>query len=143
MYAAVAASTEIMHAYDQDGEGRTRLWIQHGASGLRALFVLHGDGFGSVESKSTLGSIDPAKPETLDAWRRVTGLGIGRRIYEEAHRLEPDVRWGAARATMTAATLTHATMTLMLLFAFDAPRFQQGRSSKRRCFTREAILRTR
>lgn len=90
--AAIAASTELMHLYDQDMEGRKRLWIQHVASGLRALFILDGNGFGGVNSRDSVGSIDPAKPGTLDTLDLV-GLGIGRRIYEEAHRLEPGVRW--------------------------------------------------
>jgi hypothetical protein len=95
--AAIAASTELIHEYDQDGEGQKRLLVQHVASGLRARFFLHGDGFGGIESKSTsLDSIDPAKPGELDSDTvgRVVGLGIGRRIYEEAHRLHPDIRWG-------------------------------------------------
>jgi hypothetical protein len=94
--AVIAASPELIHEYDRDYEGKLRLWVQHVASGLRAVFTLHGDGFGRVESKSyKLGSIDPQKPGTLDDWGRYTGLGIGRRLYEKAHELEPTVRWGA------------------------------------------------
>lgn len=97
--AAIAASTELIHVYDHNHEGQKRLWVQHVASGLRAVFTLHGDGFGGVEAKSTrLGSIDPAKPGVMgmDEVSRVAGLRIGQQIYEEAHRLEPEVRWSGS-----------------------------------------------
>lgn len=104
--AAIAASPELIHDYDRDADGKLRLWVQHVASGLRATFTMDGDGFGGVLSKPySLGSIDPKKPGTLHDWQQYTGLGIGRRIYEEAHRLEPTVRWGGGLLSEYSAPL--------------------------------------
>lgn len=104
--AAIAASQEFRSEYDQDAEGKLRLWVQHVASGLRATFTLDGNGFGGVLSKPySLGSIDPKKPGTLHDWQRYVGLGIGQSIYEEAHRLEPSVRWGGGLLSEYSAPL--------------------------------------
>lgn len=92
--AAIAASPELIHGYHRDYEGKQVLMVQHVASGLRGQFTLDGKGFGSVGSKPyVLPSIDPENPGPLWGWEQVVGLGIGRRIYEEAQRLEPGIRW--------------------------------------------------
>jgi hypothetical protein len=94
--AAIAASPTLIHEYSSNSHGRWVLTIQHVASGLRAQFTLDGQGFGSVESKPyVIYSIDPNKPGKLDnrEWEAVVGLGIGPRIYKEAQRLEPTIRW--------------------------------------------------
>lgn len=68
--------------------------IQHRASGLRAMFMLHGDGFGEVASTpSSVKSIVPGYPTESQKWRDFLGLGIGRRIYNNGHSLHPGVRW--------------------------------------------------
>lgn len=95
--AAIADSTNFIHKYDCDSQGKKTLRVQHVGSGLRAQFTLYGDGFGGVESKPYIvDSIDPGNPGMLHDWQRYVGLGIGRRIYEKAQRLEPDIRWGSS-----------------------------------------------
>lgn len=89
----VAESTEYLYKRANDG-GKPTLTIQHKASGLRARFTLTTPGFGVVYSKPyDIDSIDPDKPGKLVWWDSYVGLGIGKGIYSEAHRLTPDVRW--------------------------------------------------
>jgi hypothetical protein len=96
-------------------KGSDCLWVQHRASGLRARFHLPGAGrsIGGVYAKPhRLDSIDPDRPGTSLDWDRFAGLGIGRRIYEHAAALHPDVRWGSASTTPAAYRLReslHAT----------------------------------
>jgi hypothetical protein len=90
---AVAASTEYVYKRADDG-GRPTLTIQHRASGLRARFTITSPGLGVVYSKPyDIDSIDPEKPGKLVWWDSYVGLGIGKGIYSEAHRLAPEVRW--------------------------------------------------
>lgn len=91
--AAVAASTAFAHEIYQDANNQTVMIVQHLASGLRARFAMLGK-IGTVFSKPySIGSIDPENPGTATQWESYVGLGIGERIYCEAHRLAPDVRW--------------------------------------------------
>lgn len=91
--AAVAASPVFAHEIYQDANNQTVMIIQHLASGLRARFSML-NGTGTVFSKPySIESIDPDNPGTLGDWESYVGLGIGERIYAEAHRLAPDVRW--------------------------------------------------
>lgn len=94
---AVAASTDYIHEYARDYEGRPKLTVQHRASGLRARFTVTGRGMGEVYSKPyDIESIDPEwSDEEQEDWKTYAGLGIGAGIYAEAHRLEPGFRWSA------------------------------------------------
>lgn len=81
--------------------GMPALTIQHKASGLRAQFQLDADaqGFGIVFAKPyKIASVDPDNPGPCATWETYIGLGIGTRIYLEAERLNPGVRW-RTRAT--------------------------------------------
>ncbi|MEO3931391.1 hypothetical protein WMO79_01070 [Micrococcaceae bacterium Sec7.4] len=90
---AVAESTEYLYERCDDG-GKAALIIQHKTSGLRARFTLTAPGFGTVYSKPyDIDSIDPDRPGKLVWWESYVGLGIGRGIYSEAHRLSPEIRW--------------------------------------------------
>jgi hypothetical protein len=92
--AVIAASPTLLHKEYRDVDGNTVIVIQHVESGLRARFTLQEPGFGSVASKPyNIQSIDPENPGVSGDWGRYVGLGIGRRIYQEANRLEPGVRW--------------------------------------------------
>lgn len=98
--AKIAASSKLIREYAKNVHGQQTLIIQHIESGLRAEFTMNGQGFGSVDSKSyTLYSIDDNNPGMHVDWESVVGLGIGRRIYEEAHRMQPTIRWGAGMLT--------------------------------------------
>lgn len=89
-----AASTDLIHEYEVDYKGQQVLLVQHRASGLRATFTLDQQGFGSVASKPySIRSIDPDNPGEHHNWEAYVGLGIGRLIYLEAQRLEPNTRW--------------------------------------------------
>jgi hypothetical protein len=92
--AEIAASTDFLHKRFTDSEDNQVVLVQHVASGLRARFVITEPGFGSVYSKPyAIQSIDPDNPgESLD-WQNYVGLGIGMKLYQEGHRLMPDVRW--------------------------------------------------
>lgn len=87
-------------------DGCEAMTIQHRASGLRALFILHGDGFGEVSATpSNVFSIDPEYPRECQEWRDLLGLGIGRQIYAEGHSLLPGVRWISKAGTPYAKRL--------------------------------------
>ena len=94
--AKIAASPIVQHKQYKDHNGDKVLRIQHLASGLRGEFTVGEDGFGVVRSKPyAIDSIDPEKPGKLLNWERYVGLGIGKYVYQEAHQLEPSVRWRA------------------------------------------------
>jgi hypothetical protein len=92
--AAIAASTDFLNKRFTDSEEKQVMLVQHVASGLRARFVITKPGFGSVYSKPyAIRSIDPEKPGESFDWQKYVGLGIGMNLYQEGHRLMPDVRW--------------------------------------------------
>ncbi|MET3172974.1 UNVERIFIED_ORG: hypothetical protein ABIB52_000802 [Arthrobacter sp. UYCu721] len=92
--AAVAASPVFAHELYQNRDNQPAMIVQHIASGLRAMFTEVRPGMGAVFSKPyNIRSIDPENPGTAVQWESYVGLGIGERIYAEAHRLEPEVRW--------------------------------------------------
>jgi hypothetical protein len=67
-----------------------RMIVQHKRSGLRARFSTDDRVYGSALAKSyEVPSIDTSDPDYSDYY----GLGIGTRIYLEASRRWPNVRW--------------------------------------------------
>ncbi|MGY4541359.1 hypothetical protein ACVWY0_001268 [Arthrobacter sp. UYNi723] len=112
--ADIAASTAFAHERYQNKDNQPAMIVQHIASGLRAMFTVIRPGMGAVFSKPyNIGSIDPDNPGTATQWESYVGLGIGERIYAEAHRLEPDVRW------MSGATSPYSTRLREKLHAVD------------------------
>lgn len=82
------------------------LTIQLKASGLRGTFSMAANmpGFGIVYSKPyRIASLDPENPGVSTDWQQYIGLGIGARIYREAARLLPEIRW------MSHTTSDHAS----------------------------------
>lgn len=103
---AVAASTDFLRESFENTDGHQVMIIQHAASGLRAVFTIRDDGYGSVYAKPyRIDSIDPENPGTAGNWERYAGLGIGEKIYREAHGLMPDVRWSSHAMTDYSARL--------------------------------------
>lgn len=103
---AVAASTDFLQESFENTDGHQVTIIQHAASGLRAVFTVRDDGYGSVYAKPyRIKSIDPENPGTAENWEMYAGLGIGEKIYREAHRLMPDVRWSSHAITTYSARL--------------------------------------
>lgn len=76
-------------------DGTSAIVLQHAASGLRGRFHQDTDGFGVIFSKPyAIDSIDHGKPNDHGgSWERYVGVGIGRRIYLLAARLDPQRRW--------------------------------------------------
>lgn len=98
-HAVIAANTDLC-SENTVCAGMNAMIIQHRASGLRAMFMLHGNGFGEVSSTpSNVKSIDPGYPSECQEWRDFLGLGIGRSIYAEGHSLFPHVRWISKAST--------------------------------------------
>lgn len=115
----IAADPEMISDTGITATGQEETCIQHKASGLRALFILHADGFGSVYSKPyRIDSIDPENPGTCTGWRDYVGLGIGARIYQQATALHPHVRW------KTSAVSTYSSAVRRKLHARDPYRWE-------------------
>ncbi|WP_344808361.1 hypothetical protein [Microlunatus ginsengisoli] len=131
--AAVADSTGILTVC-REGSSSTRrerqLTMQHRASGLRALFIwTDGAEIGRVFSKSySVPSIDPDRywaGEGLEAVHEWEGLGITTRLYTEAAKLRPELRWGITALTDQSAALRRK------LHSVDPWRFAAARDLER------------